>query len=444
MIRLMGLQQSSVLDKALYKGESEREIIYWTLYIMDKQRTFMTGHPCNLYLFDSDLSLLITDNSSRIRKLNLTHVHLMAIWEEIYINLYSQRAMRLGPLQDQEKVNGKLFGLLRKWTSHYSEILGQSSDEDPSPASYLQIELKYCFHVAQVLILRHSSTTANAQLCITNARAAVGVIINVYRAGSTVGSMSLLARIFRNYPVVAFLELHGRSFGTSTTQLASNLQLLSQSSEVLASLKDNPHSDKAYYARLYLGLTWYSENLTLLLDAAESCHQISTNSSHGPSVSTTSASSSDAPLTQPQSSSDFFLRTSPQQEIIGSFDANLPAGNMGSMWETRCDFGPLTFAGDPKILLANSTPITSLHSSTFNSSSSTDSIFRLRDAMSIDEIPLQATFPLDQYFPPELGGLTSGNSDTDMFSAINFPTQLDMDYDVVDMANWDPGLPMKI
>ncbi|CAG8980603.1 hypothetical protein HYALB_00013758 [Hymenoscyphus albidus] len=267
--RTMGLQQSYVLDGTVVEPGGEREAIYWTLYIMDKHRTFLTGYPCNLSLFDSDLNLLNTNRSSRLWKLKLAQIYLMVIWEEIYITLYSQKAMRLPAHQNLHKMTGTLFGLLRNWTSHYGQILGQSLATDPSPASYLQIELKYSFHIAQVLILRHSSIPSSVQLCIDNARAVVMVILGLFRSAFMIGSMSLAARLFRNYPVVAFIKLYSSSFGATTPQLASSLQLLLKCSSVLASVKTTYQSPIAYYNRLYLGLAWYTDNLTIILNAAE-------------------------------------------------------------------------------------------------------------------------------------------------------------------------------
>jgi hypothetical protein len=102
----------------------ERERVFRVLYGLDKQRIFLTGDPCDIYAFDSDLELFRSNKSEldtvglQSQKLTLAFDSLMMIWEETYLTLYSARAVAVAAeiLSNQVTV---LAQSLRKWRERH-------------------------------------------------------------------------------------------------------------------------------------------------------------------------------------------------------------------------------------------------------------------------------------------------------------------------------------
>ena len=190
----MGLHRlPSDMKGGMTEGDPERTELFWALYVMDKERAFMTGQPCDLYFFDTDMQLLECDPDCTLQHYTVAHNHLMSLWEEIYISLYSSGARRKG-LSNRFNQVTRLTGLFRNWGYKYKDLLNAALTTDTSTKDCFQLELKYCFHVGHILIHRCGREEASKQQRISSTYSALGIITNVHRANSSLGNVALLGR----------------------------------------------------------------------------------------------------------------------------------------------------------------------------------------------------------------------------------------------------------
>lgn len=181
----------------------ERERLFWVVYTMDKQRAFLTGQPCDLYLFDSDIQLRSCGERAPFPlRLNAAYVHMMTIWEQIFINLYSSRAVLAGAADRSRQVQ-QLWGSLNEWNIKYHALLSSPILEKMADLAPMQLELKYCFMVSQVLVHRCDRNARSQQRYRDPARSALKLIAQV--AGDhrsiTLARCAVLARfVVRSCP----------------------------------------------------------------------------------------------------------------------------------------------------------------------------------------------------------------------------------------------------
>ncbi|KAI1114452.1 hypothetical protein F5Y14DRAFT_441186 [Nemania sp. NC0429] len=268
--RAMGLHRSvgAGRDPKHSDGEGVRHRLFRVLYAMDKQRVFMTGQPCDLYMFDADHQL----GSKRGHEESNSPIsdafdEMMVIWEEIYLNLYSSRAAVASPetrAHQVRRVSGSLYNFARA----HSELIALPSFADGiADANLMLIELVYGYQVSQVLVLRcdrHDEQGLDKMRDF--ARSSLRVMLEMGRGPRTAARLALLASMFRRYPMVAFVELVAFrldglfSNGSYDSTAQADVALLRTICDQLQTLQhDNlPHS---FYARLKLGLAWAIDTL---------------------------------------------------------------------------------------------------------------------------------------------------------------------------------------
>lgn len=191
------IHQRNGLNRNATKIDQERGNLYWTLFVMDKQRTYISGRPFDIHFYDSDIEVISQETPSADRQCHSAHIHMMSIWEEIYIRLYSLRAFRKGPSYRQRQV-AKLDCLTTEWCTRNSDLLAKHSPEEKLSIKNWLIELKYCFHLARILIHRCSDEKISKQIVLDNSRAALREIQCVFNSAHTEGSVALLSRSVSN------------------------------------------------------------------------------------------------------------------------------------------------------------------------------------------------------------------------------------------------------
>ena len=184
---------SSNLKGAMTREDTERTELFWALYVMDKERVFMTGQPCDFYIFDTDVQLLDWDVECTPQHYTMAHNHLMSLWEEIYISMYSSGAMRKGSLHRSSKVT-KLSNLFRNWECKYEVLFTAPLAVEDFTKYCLQTELKYCFSVGQVLIHRCGRDETSKQQRIDSVYSALNIIKDIHGTSSSLGKVALLGR----------------------------------------------------------------------------------------------------------------------------------------------------------------------------------------------------------------------------------------------------------
>ncbi|KAI1370678.1 hypothetical protein F4677DRAFT_451188 [Hypoxylon crocopeplum] len=297
--RMLGLHLSKADDRKLGENPSERERVFQVLYSMDKQRVFLTGDPCDLYHFDSDLELCTSKSDevkSPCRRLVAAIDGMMIIWEEVYLKLYSARAIAAGAEYLSSQVAG-LMQLLTKWHEYHPGVLetnasGSSFTENLVGSNIhhslevddlisLQLEVRYCYHVTHVLVLRcERSRDERAQVQMRHhARTCLQLIMEMGNIeGGPLPSpthvikarLASLGRVLGTYPIVAFTDLaafhldeiltnrpppNSNSARGESDDVEADIKLLSAVPRLLQRLQ---HADcpTTYLNRLQAGLEW--------------------------------------------------------------------------------------------------------------------------------------------------------------------------------------------
>ena len=194
VLKSIGLQHGDGLKNDASESDLERKELYWALFNMDKQRTFIAGRAFDLHFYETDDRLFDTDMPRNTKQQYRTaHIHMMAIWEKIYISLYSSRAMRADAEQRQHQIS-KLDQLSKKWCRRNGHLLPKSPLVENTSIDSWRVELKYCFHVGQVVIHRASEDDSSRVVEVSNARAALQIIQGVWTSKHTEATAALLVR----------------------------------------------------------------------------------------------------------------------------------------------------------------------------------------------------------------------------------------------------------
>ncbi|KAI1179921.1 hypothetical protein F4777DRAFT_532563 [Nemania sp. FL0916] len=268
--RAMGLHRFVGVspDESSSEAERIRHRLFRVLYAMDKQRVFMTGQPCDLHMFDADHQI----GSSRSHTESSFPISdafddMMTIWEEIYLNLYTSRAV-VASAETRARQVQLVSNSIYKFARTHSDLISTPSFGGPIADSDLMlIELVYGYHVSQVLILRcDRNDEQGLEKMHEFARSSLRVILEVGRGPLTTARLGLLASMFRRYPMVAFIELVAfrlaNLFATGDYNAAAqaDVALLRAICDQVHILQHGnlPHS---FYARLRMGLVWALETL---------------------------------------------------------------------------------------------------------------------------------------------------------------------------------------
>ncbi|KAK9414689.1 putative Zn(2)-C6 fungal-type domain-containing protein [Seiridium unicorne] len=263
--RIMGLHRSETRQTTLGGSAADRERLFKVLYAMDKQRVFVTGHPCDLYSFDADILFgLCPADESPLGQEQQAFNNMMRIWEDMYLVLYSSRAASAGPAYCARQVQ-VVSRLVEKWSQRHCELLDPVLLEQDPALAPVQLELKYCYHITQVLILRcDRGNESSRQLLLKHARHCLNLIAKVGPAPINTEHLASLARILGSYPMVAFIDLlsyhlptllEEESGSDLPPEIYSDIELLKVVPTCLLALQ---HADRAYsfFGRLYVGLSW--------------------------------------------------------------------------------------------------------------------------------------------------------------------------------------------
>ncbi|GAM35486.1 C6 transcription factor [Talaromyces pinophilus] len=310
LVRSTGLNLARRPPPASWEKMNQPEKLFWAMYMLDKQRVFFNGHPCDLYLFDSDLQLAsCRDDATYSERLNAATVHLTAIWEEIFIALYSCRGSRSSSAHRSRQAE-MLRNLVNEWGLQHHTVINQlSSLEVPPGSDPLQIELKYTYHATQILISRCDSSEESQQQILFHARSALKITHLLASAQPlTVSHLVALERIFRNYPAVAFTDLLAVCLTKGIVGREEDLQLL-RAARNAYQLIHEPNMFFGNVEKPYTGFNWCIG----LLDLVESAERGNNR--------TPMTGSSYQPVTHIQqnfdtSKSSFQMNVAPQGNIV--------------------------------------------------------------------------------------------------------------------------------
>lgn len=168
----MGLHERGAVSDNPTPEEVERQNVLWVLYSVDKERLFIRGPPCRIYMFECNLELPHAEMSKQ--QFICANLRLTCLVEEIYKHLYSPKASR-------QDINIR-HKAVHQLESHLENLARESKDTlalgrcNSSVDMTLSLQLRYAFYVAMLLIHSRTMDEQKKQLRLDNARKALQVI----------------------------------------------------------------------------------------------------------------------------------------------------------------------------------------------------------------------------------------------------------------------------
>ncbi|KAI1147245.1 hypothetical protein F4825DRAFT_157846 [Nemania diffusa] len=267
LARIVGIHRPRAPKTDAQDSErATRDRLFRVVYAMDKCRTFLTGYPCDLYLFDSEMEIDDgTEEAAPNTRIACAFDHMMRVWEEIYLALYSTRASLAGVKIRAQRVSS-MTDLAVSWAQRYSGLM-ESADSSFGPElDPRRVELKYCYHLTQVLILRCDRRSYIQRQLVDHARACLRAIASVVSMPVSTLSLSSLARMLQNYPIASLTELirfHLQNLGKSgsSDEVASGDIELFRHLNCCIKAMQHPNLPQTYLSRLGVGISWLLEVL---------------------------------------------------------------------------------------------------------------------------------------------------------------------------------------
>ncbi|KAI1088285.1 fungal-specific transcription factor domain-containing protein [Rostrohypoxylon terebratum] len=257
--RTIGLHRANSFRRNAHDDTVERKRIFQVIYDLDKQHVFLSGQPCDLYIFDSDTGIFPSIKpESPVQQLHNAFNCLMEIWEEIYLALYSSRATSAGKPARVRQIR-HVAHLIEEWYQQNHGVMEAAPLNEDEDFVSIRVELKYCYHVSHILCL-HGSYCNDQQELLLHARVCLGLVCKASSSFST-SNIAVLGRILSSYPVVAFIDLVSFHINvlangdTRPAELEADFDMLWTFCHCVQFLK-HPSLPMVYFTHLLNGLTW--------------------------------------------------------------------------------------------------------------------------------------------------------------------------------------------
>ena len=191
MAKQMGLHEKGIIANDPQPEDIEKQNILWILYSIDKQRVFIRGPPCRIYLFECRIHLPHSKGNNQ--QLITTNLRLSCLVEDVYMDLYAPKSRRKDAKGFQKRAS-RLESRLRNLVRQSSNTLA-SAERGLHAEMTLGLQLRYAFYVTKLLILTKVTDERNQQLRLETARNALQIIQKLLD-GSNIynGCMSVLER----------------------------------------------------------------------------------------------------------------------------------------------------------------------------------------------------------------------------------------------------------
>ena len=192
----MGLHERGAVGNNPSPEELERQNVLWVLYSVDKQRVFIRGPPCRIYLFECHIQLPQAEDAKQ--QLVSTNMRLTCLVEEVYRYLYSPKASRQDASVRQKRVHQLKRSLEN--LAHQSENLLAAAQRGPHSEMTLSLQLQYAFYVTTLLIHSKSMNDQSQKIKLGTARRALQIVQKLSGSSS----------IFSGYMAVLERQVHCR------------------------------------------------------------------------------------------------------------------------------------------------------------------------------------------------------------------------------------------
>lgn len=159
----------------------ERRRVFWALFTIDKELSFVLGlTPC---LPSYDCDMILPDAVSQFSRFRARFSQLT---ESIYMALYSASADIKNENQRERDVS--------MLEAELQELQECDALKHPSENSALQLESQYLYHLGLVMILRRSVDKARFKRCIQEACQCISLLMRIRESDTTIGGYMVLRR----------------------------------------------------------------------------------------------------------------------------------------------------------------------------------------------------------------------------------------------------------
>ncbi|BCR98940.1 fungal specific transcription factor domain-containing protein [Aspergillus luchuensis] len=200
------LAKSMGLHRSMGKPCAEGRNLFWSLFIIDKHTSLITGTPCLLPSYDVGIPLptssgiLLSDQSDA--RISLARIH-----ERISRSLYAGI-----PCVSRKCLRRRAYKLVRRlndWTTQHSHILYPPAST--TTTAQQAIELRYALCICHVLVQRCIPASESRQIRLEHARTGLQLLQELcegYHPGDSISGFAIFESILLRYPIVPFLEVY--------------------------------------------------------------------------------------------------------------------------------------------------------------------------------------------------------------------------------------------
>ncbi|EWC43735.1 hypothetical protein DRE_07395 [Drechslerella stenobrocha 248] len=210
LAQAIGLHRQSHPAQNFSEEESvERQLVFWTLYVMDKALSLTFGRSTCLPDFDVDVDLPdnVTGNVLLTQHFS-GWVWLAKIQSQIYMRLYSASACRASD-EDRQHAAKELELELRNWWAQNGAGLQLIPSIGLFQKQYLELEIKFSFHNSMIMIHRvnKGGGELSEAICLDSARTSVQLIKQTLEVNNQDADGSVLLWLFQYFPFTPFFVL---------------------------------------------------------------------------------------------------------------------------------------------------------------------------------------------------------------------------------------------
>ncbi|RVD83604.1 uncharacterized protein DFL_007987 [Arthrobotrys flagrans] len=210
LAQAIGLHRQSHPAQNFSEEEAvERQLVFWTLYVMDKALSLTFGRSTCLPDFDVDVDLPdnVTGNVLLTQHFS-GWVWLAKIQSQIYMRLYSASACKASD-EDRQHASKELELELRNWWAQNGAGLQLIPSIGLFEKQYLELEIKFSFHNSMIMIHRvnKGGGELSEAICLDSARTSVQLIKQTLEVNNDAADGSVLLWLFQYFPFTPFFVL---------------------------------------------------------------------------------------------------------------------------------------------------------------------------------------------------------------------------------------------
>ncbi|PWY74691.1 hypothetical protein BO83DRAFT_443670 [Aspergillus eucalypticola CBS 122712] len=200
------LAKSMGLHRSMGKPCAEGRNLFWSLFIIDKHTSLISGTPCLLPSYDVGIPLPTSSGILLSDQFN-ARASLARIQERMSRSLYASI-----PRVSWKCLRRRAYKLVRRlndWTTQHSHILYPPAST--TTTAQQAIELRYALCICHVLVQRCIPASESRQVRLEHARTGLQLLQELcesYHPGDSISGFSLLESILLRYPIVPFLEVY--------------------------------------------------------------------------------------------------------------------------------------------------------------------------------------------------------------------------------------------